>query len=176
MDPRLDSEGYPPSHARAREMAVLILRLNVDHAPLEKKWLSNFMQRDPEGSTCLGRSIEAARIDGTHPGLLSEFYTRFRELQSRSNVKQRNVWNMDEHRIALGVCANSMVLASSGKKRTYVTSSPSREWGSIIETISALGQSTRPLIVFKSSNTQSTWFPDNSPEFFYLVLCAAFRL
>ncbi|KAI1003419.1 hypothetical protein K3495_g4787 [Podosphaera aphanis] len=119
---RLDFGGYPPSHAHAREMAVQILKLNSDHALLGKKWLSNFMQRNPEVFICIGRSIEASRIDGTHPDLLSEFYTHFRELQSRYNVEQRNIWNMDEHGIVLGVCANSMVLASSGKKSTYVKS------------------------------------------------------
>ena len=122
------------------------------------------MQRNPEISTCIGRSIEASRIDGTHPDLLSEFYTRFRELQSRNNVEQRNIWNMDKHGIALEVCANSMVLASSGKNRTYVISPQSREWVSIIEKISASGQSIRTLIIFKGSNPQSTWFPDNSPD------------
>ncbi|KAI1003423.1 hypothetical protein K3495_g4784 [Podosphaera aphanis] len=90
-------------------------------------------------------------------------HTRFRELQSRYNVEQRNIWNMDEHGIACGVCANSMVLARSGKKRTNVKSPKSREWVSIIETISASGKSTRPLINFKSSNPQSTWFPENPP-------------
>ncbi|KAI0994517.1 hypothetical protein K3495_g13665 [Podosphaera aphanis] len=94
-------------------MAVLILRLNSDHALLGKKWISNFMQRNPEVFICIGRSIEASRIDGSHTDLLCEFYTRFRELQSPYNVEQRNIWNMDEHGISLGVCANSMVLASS---------------------------------------------------------------
>ncbi|KAI1006100.1 hypothetical protein K3495_g2120 [Podosphaera aphanis] len=74
---------------------------------------------------------------------------------------------MDEHGIALGFCANSMVLASSGKKRTYVKSPQSREWVSIIETISASGQPIGPLIIFKGSNLQSTWGPDNSPDWQY---------
>ncbi|KAI1002939.1 hypothetical protein K3495_g5264 [Podosphaera aphanis] len=148
-------------------MAVLIFRLNSDHAPLGKKWLSNFIQRKPEVSTCIGRRIEASRIDGTHPDLLSEFHTQFRELQSRYNVEQRNIWNTDEHGIALGVCANSMVLASSGKKRSYLKSSQSEEWVPIIETISAPGHSIRPLVIFKGSNPQSTCFPDYSPDWQY---------
>ncbi|KAI1002842.1 hypothetical protein K3495_g5366 [Podosphaera aphanis] len=114
------------------------------------------MQRNSEVPTCIGRSIEASRIDGTHPDLLSEFYARFRELQSRYNVDQRNIWNMDEHGIAHEVCANSMVLASSGKKRTCVKSPQSQEWVSIIEIISVSRQSIRPLIIFKGSNQHST--------------------
>jgi hypothetical protein len=46
---------------------------------------------------------------------------------------------MDEHGIALGVCANLYVLRSSEKKRSYVKSLESREWASIVEVVSLIG-------------------------------------
>lgn len=38
----LIAQGFPPSPARAREMADRILRANGDSAPLRKVWISTF--------------------------------------------------------------------------------------------------------------------------------------
>lgn len=65
---------------------------------------------NPQVATCVGRKIEASRTDGTHPDLISEFYTRFKEVLSRFNIPQQNIWNTDEHGVALGVCPNSLII------------------------------------------------------------------
>ncbi|KAI1003759.1 hypothetical protein K3495_g4446 [Podosphaera aphanis] len=41
-----DEQGFPPTHARAREMAVRILHNNSDDEPLGKKWLQKFKSRN----------------------------------------------------------------------------------------------------------------------------------
>ena len=74
---------------------------------------------------------------------------------------------MDEHGIALGVCTNSRVLASSSKRRLYVKSLESREWVSIIKVVSPLGGFTRPLIIFKGTAPQTSHFPTNTPDWRY---------
>jgi hypothetical protein len=75
---------------------------------------------------------------------------------------------MDETRIALGVCTNSIVLASSSKRKAYVKTPENREWVSIIEAVSAAGQKLRCLVVFKGKSLQTTWFPSESiPDWLY---------
>jgi hypothetical protein len=75
---------------------------------------------------------------------------------------------MDEEGLALGMCVNSQVLASSSKKRTYTKSPEDREWVSIVEAVSATGRKIRPLVIFKGKDLQSSWFPhDNIPDWFY---------
>ncbi|KAI0997864.1 hypothetical protein K3495_g10325 [Podosphaera aphanis] len=148
-------------------MAVRILHNKSDYEPLGKKWLQKFMSRNPQVATCIGRKIEASRIDETHLDLISDFYTRFQEMQRRYGIRQQNIWNTDEHGIALGIRINSIVLASSTKKRTYVKSPESREWVSIIETVSATGSYIRSLIIFKGNNPQNTWFPEVTPEWYF---------
>ena len=66
---------------------------------------------------------------------------------------------MDETGLALGVCSNTRVLASSQKKKAYLKTPEDREWVSIIETISATGQKLPCLVIFKGKSLQSTWFP-----------------
>lgn len=76
---------------------------------------------------------------------------------------------MDETGIGLGICTNSHVLASSKKRKAYKKSPETREWVSIIETISATGQAPTPLIIFKGKSIQSSWFPSDVPNWQYTV-------
>ncbi|KAJ5887467.1 hypothetical protein N7495_007508 [Penicillium taxi] len=72
-----DSQGFPPSHACAREMAARILRSNGDNEPLGKAWLPKFIQRNPRVNSCIGRRIDVSRIHGTQPAAIQEFYELF---------------------------------------------------------------------------------------------------
>ncbi|KAG9382284.1 Transposase [Pyrenophora tritici-repentis] len=60
-----DARAFPPSHARAREMANRILRMNGDHRPVGKHWMAAFLKRNPRVASVVGRKIEAARAEGS---------------------------------------------------------------------------------------------------------------
>src|SRR3954471_13608165 len=78
---------------------------------------------------------------------------------------------MDETGVALGVCTNTRVIASSLKKKAYVKSPENREWVSILECVSATGRKLRCAVIFKGQSLQSTWFPSRSiPDWFYTTL------
>ena len=59
---------------------------------------------------------------------------------------------MDESSIALGVYINSIAIGDASKKNTFVQLPNNREWVSIVELVSALGQLIRPLIIFKGKH------------------------
>jgi len=68
----------------------------------------------------------------------------------------------------MGLCSNGYVISGKGKCRVYVKAPHNREWVSILEAISAGGQSIRPLVVFKGQNLQSSWFPEvDVPDWHY---------
>ncbi|THY13395.1 hypothetical protein D6D01_08363 [Aureobasidium pullulans] len=117
-----EAQGFPPSHARAREMATRILRMNGDTRPLGKRWLQKFIRDTPSVASVIGRPIEAARVNRTHPNAIQEFYNMYEEVVRTHNIQPCNTWNMDEHGIALRVCANSTVLRDSSRHRAYVKS------------------------------------------------------
>jgi hypothetical protein len=163
-----DAQGFPPSHTRTREMATRILRLNGDTLPLGKGWITNFIKRNSSISSCIGRKIDSKRIQNSQPEQLQKFYEYFHRIQCDYGVELANIWNVDEHGIALGICANYKVIAKSGKKHTLVQASENREWVSIIECISAVGNKTRPLVIFKGKNPQTSWFNDKKiPDWHY---------
>jgi hypothetical protein len=75
---------------------------------------------------------------------------------------------MDETGVALGVCTNAQVLASSTKKKAYIKSLEDRKWVSIVKTISATGTKLQCLVIFKGKHLQSTWFPaQGTPSWLY---------
>ncbi|OCK75852.1 CENP-B protein [Lepidopterella palustris CBS 459.81] len=74
---------------------------------------------------------------------------------------------MDEVGTALGICTNTIVLAESSKKRTYVMAPQDREWVLAIEAVSATGCKTRPLVIFKGKEPQSSWFEEDAPDWVY---------
>jgi hypothetical protein len=163
-----DARACPPSHARAREMAILILRMNGDQNPLGKKWLLQFIQRNPRVASIVGKKIDAQRAETATPEQVREFLERFERTRLRFNIPMEAVYNMDETSVALGLCTNSRVLASSLEKNAYVKSPGDREWVSIIECVSATGKRLRCAIIFKGNHLQTTWFPAYSvPDWLY---------
>ncbi|KAH0174500.1 hypothetical protein KCU67_g732, partial [Aureobasidium melanogenum] len=162
-----EAQGFPPSHARCREMATRILRMNGNSQELGIKFVRKFIRDNPRIASVVGRSLESARVNGTNPEAIQEFYTAYEDIIRRFNIQPCNTWNMDEHGIAMGVCTNSYVLGSSEKSRSYVKSPESREWVSIIEVVSPTGGFTRPLVIFKGITPQTTHFPTDTPDWLY---------
>ena len=96
------------------------------------------------------------------------FLERFKATRRRLNIPIEDVYNIDKTGVALGVCTNTRVLASSSKKKAYIKSPENREWVSIIECVSATGQKLRCLIIFKGQALQTTWFsPKSVPDWLY---------
>jgi len=127
-------------------MAIRVLRSNGDTRRLGKDWIQKFIRRNPRVASVIGRRIDASRIDGTSQEALQDFYTLFKATETRYHILVDNIWNMDEHGTALGVCTNTRVLSSSKKKRSYQKSPQNREWVSIIETINPNGKVIKPLL------------------------------
>ena len=53
-----DTRACPLSHARVREMANRILRMNGDTQLVGKLWLSHFVRRQPRIASIVGRKLE----------------------------------------------------------------------------------------------------------------------
>lgn len=99
--------------------------------------------------------MEVSRINDVTPEQLQRFFDHLDNTRKRLNVRDENIWNMDETRIALGICANILILINSEKSHIRVKAPQDREWIFIAKTISATDRKTRCLIIFKGTNLQS---------------------
>jgi hypothetical protein len=102
-----DARSQPPSHARVREMATRILKINGDHDRLGQRWISSFLTRQPRVSSIVGRLIEASRAEAASPAQIRAFLELFNRTWIALNIRVEDKWNIDETGIALGVCTNS---------------------------------------------------------------------
>ena len=119
--------GRPPSHARAREMATRILHMNGDQAPLGKRWVINFINRNPRIASIIGRKLEAPRAEAATPAQVRAFLELFERTRLRLNIQLKDIYNMDESGLGLGVCTNTRVLASSQRNKAYIKSPENRK-------------------------------------------------
>lgn len=163
-----DTRAQPPSHPRVREMATRILQMNGDYAPLGQLWVPHFIARNPQVASVIGRTIETARTTGAQYETVRAFLELFERTRIELGIQYEDIWNMDETGVALGVCTNTRVLASSSKKKAYIKSPEDREWVSIVEVVSATGAKLQCLVIFKGKHLQSTWFPaQGAPNWLY---------
>jgi hypothetical protein len=63
-------------------------------------------------------------------------------------IKYANIWNADEIGLMMGTRNNGMVFGDSYRKFLQLKDGGSREWMSIIECISAGGQTLPLLVIF----------------------------
>ncbi len=162
------ARGQPPSHARARDMANRVVRMNGGTELLGVKWIQNFLKRNLRVASVVGRKIEAARADAASAEQVRAWMELFEATRTRYSIPHEHIYNMDETGLALGVCTNTQVLTSSKKKKAYKKTPENREWVSILECISATGRTLRPAVIFKGKSLQTTWFPSATvPDWLY---------
>lgn len=103
-------------------MAIRILHINGDYEPLSHNWVSSFLQRNPRVHSVVGRLIEASRAKAASPKLIRTFLELVEAMRLRLGIQLHDIYNMDETGIAIGVCNNTRVLASTYKRKAYVKS------------------------------------------------------
>jgi hypothetical protein len=162
-----DSAGCPPTHARVRDMAARVLAMNGDTAPLGKKWVSGFLQRNPRVASRIGRSIERARSAAANQEDVRAFLDLYNTTCKQLSIPPADTWNIDETGIAIGSCDNSRVITDLRKKKTYCQSSADREWVSAVEVISAASKTLKPVIIFRGKALHTTWFPTDVPDWVF---------
>jgi hypothetical protein len=86
-----DTNGYPPSHARAREMAIRILQMNGDREPLGRRWIENFIKRNPRVASVIGRKLEVARAEAATPEQLRAFLDLFERTRIRLGIQTEDI-------------------------------------------------------------------------------------
>ena len=170
----LDTRHQPPSIPRCRIMALEILGASNDTRLIGRQWLLNFFKRHPECSTLIGDPHESARVNEATEENVQGWFTFFLFQKEKFQVKDFNIYNMDEHGLCIGKINPRKVVGQTYnqwgrlRKRTRMRNSQNREWVSIIECISIEGSYIQPLIIFQGKNVNIDWTPYPPPPFKYI--------
>jgi hypothetical protein len=79
------------------------------------------------------------------------------ELRSRFHITPQNTWNIDEKGFLLGVTSREKVICMSKRRSPRVILEGGREWITLLETISASGQTLPPFVVYKGEAQYMGW-------------------
>ena len=73
-----EAAGRPPSKARIKRMAEMVLKEAGDFRPLGYRWLDRFLQRHTRVRTKKGVLLDVERKRGSTRAAYEDFYTRLR--------------------------------------------------------------------------------------------------
>ncbi|KEQ68172.1 hypothetical protein M436DRAFT_58991 [Aureobasidium namibiae CBS 147.97] len=72
-------------------MATQIIRMNGDTKELGKRFIPKLIRDNPRIASVIGRPIEQARINGTNPEAIQEFYTLYERIVREFNIQPCNM-------------------------------------------------------------------------------------
>lgn len=152
--------GKGPTHQQIRIFAGRILDVKGDAKPLGKRWMAGFLRRNPILKTKKQFQIDSARVNGATTEVIKKWWEYLTPPRIKA-IKPENRWNMDEAGIMEGIGDNGLVVGSVHKRFIQKKTPGSRAWTSFIESISAVGRNTKPLVIFKGKSVQQQWFDAN---------------
>lgn len=165
----LEAQGHAPSYRAVRDLAGIISESNGGPRRVGLNWLPRFLERHPDVKSKVGQKICAKRVNCTLPELLEPWFNDLKVVKVRYSIRPENSYNMDEAGTALGVCSNQLVIGTSATTRALRKTPETREWTTIVETVSAIGQRLQPLVIFKGQALRTTWFDQDSPAYRYTI-------
>jgi len=137
----------------------------VEYPPLGKTWLKAFYGRHPQCQTVLAKPIEKARIEGTTPEILQKWFDAYQqEVVEDPDVRESNVYNMDESGFSIGAIKAGKVVVDKQVRTRYQAEPGRQEWVTVIECICGDGTSISPYIIFKGMDINRKWVPENVPH------------
>jgi hypothetical protein len=166
------SQGFPPSHARVRDMAFRVLRMNGDASPLGKRWTDGFIARNPRVATCVGVTIDTKRIGRTQLEKMKPPFERHCYVCERHHIQEEDISNVDEpgmgqsqlrpfldkrtkKRIVFDPNDQFATIETIGRAQGEVTQSTAREKNGTHTNMVQTGSAEAPSPVFESM--QFSW-------------------
>jgi 4-hydroxybenzoate polyprenyltransferase len=156
--------GVAPTHSQIKELAQRILQARGDSTPLGKRWVTRFIKRSPVLGTKRARVMDHTRVNGATTEVIRGWWPNM-AIKAIKAIKLANRWNMDETGVMEGMEMNGLVVGRRNKNAVLKKAPGTRAWISFIECISATGQSTSPLVIFKGQTVQQQWFPQSLKPF-----------
>ena len=160
----LDRRGFPPYIIDVRRMADALLAArgqNPPPQPTGKKWVSRFIQSQPELQTKWTRRLNSQRAQYEDPTTIAAWFKLVEETRQTYGVLDQDIYNFDETGFAMGVAATSKVVTSADRVGRAVIIQPgNREWVTVIECVNASGSALPPFVILYGKVHQSSWYRD----------------
>lgn len=157
----LDSRGFPPRLGHIEEMANQ-LRTTRDASRVGPRWPSNFVKRQPELKTRFTRGYDYQRAKCEDPAIIQDWFDLVRNMVAKYGILDEDIWNFDETGFMMGIITSAMVVTSSdGRGKAKMVQPGNREWATVVQAVSAYGDSIPPFIILAGKNHLQSWYRDS---------------
>ena len=129
-------------------------------------WVDRFLNRNPGFKKVYIRYQERQRAAATNDiELQADFLRKLANLIRQKKIAQADIWNCDEKGITMGKHSKRiMAIVRVGGKSTAMTEG-SREFCSVLETISAEGVVIPPFIVWQGKTHRESYYREGGVEY-----------
>jgi hypothetical protein len=106
-------------------------------------------------------SLEACRVQALNRTAVHDYFTLLRETIEKYDVNWKNIYNMDEKGVQLGIGTKTKALVDRDQKTVQHITDGRRDLVMIIECICADGTALHPSVVFKGVRRDLRWGENN---------------
>jgi hypothetical protein len=154
----LDSRGFPPQIRIVEDMANRLLAAR-NKPPVGKRWASNFIERQPELQKRLPRTYDYKRALCEDPTIIRNWFRLIENTIMKYGIQPDDIWNFDETGFIMGKIQPKKVVTTAERRgRPKLVQPGNREWVTVIEAVSAEGQSIPPFIIVKGKKHLRSWY------------------
>jgi hypothetical protein len=143
----------------------MLAQLNEPNARLGKNWLSRFLNRHSDLKTSRNRGLDSKRITAAIPSQIEGWFAHVDDVVQRFNIHPQDRWNMDEIGYQLSHSQNELVVFNQRTGAPLSLASGSTGWCSVLESISASGDTMKPLVIYRGAAPDKPldrWFPPSA--------------
>jgi DDE superfamily endonuclease/helix-turn-helix, Psq domain len=158
--------GLPLGLKHLRQFATEILlrkqpqqRRQSSPPSLGLNWHKKLLFRNPEIKRVVARGLDRSRASTMlKKEIFEEYFELYNSLRQKYNILDQDLYNMDEKGFLMGAIQRSHVVIPVHEREAFLRQDGSREWISVVETISANGEYLPSWIIFKAVYQQNSWF------------------
>ncbi|KAG8356579.1 hypothetical protein FVEN_g12836 [Fusarium venenatum] len=119
-----------------------------DAPPVGMRWAHNFIKRQPELKTRLFRRYNYQRAKCEDPTIIRGWFRLIENTIAKYGIQSDNIWNFNKTGFMMGIMQSGMVVTGAERQGRPKSVQPgNREWITVIQAISAEGQSIPPFII-----------------------------
>jgi hypothetical protein len=106
-------------------------------------------------------SLEACCVQALNRTAVHDYFTLLLETIEKYDINWKNIYNMDEKGVQLGIGTKTKALVDRDQKTVQHITNGRQDLVTIIECICADGTALHPLVVFKGARRDLRWGENN---------------
>ncbi|PQM43531.1 hypothetical protein VC83_09658 [Pseudogymnoascus destructans] len=96
-------------------------------------------------------------MSGVTKQVVQGWFDVYKDLITRLDIKEYNVYNMDETGFSIGTMESTRIIIESTLRTHHQAHQGRQEWVSAVECICMDGTTINPLVIFKGQNVLQSW-------------------